>query len=80
MFTLDDFFCRPKQSSAFLHPSCSEGKFLGNGFKYPETIVTKDITVVIFLFQTNSTVVKLTTPESIITYHNALCLSPQNFA
>ena len=33
--------------------------------------------MVIFLFQTNSTVVKLTTPESIITYHNALCLSPQ---
>ena len=48
-------------------------QILRNGFKYPETIVTEDIAVVILLFQTNSTVVKLTTPESIITYHNALC-------
>ena len=27
-----------------------------------------------------SSALQLTAPENIITYHNALCLSPQNFA
>ena len=31
-------------------------------------------------FLGNKREVQLTTPENTITYHNALCLSPQNFA
>ena len=33
-----------------------------------------------FLYWRTRTIIKLTTPENTITYHNALCLSPQNFA
>ena len=34
----------------------------------------------IFAYITSTPRSILTTPENIITYHNALCLSPQNFA
>ena len=40
----------------------------------------KYMSIVTRAFETKEREIQLATPENTITYHNALCLSPQNFA